>query len=538
MSSNIWILTTGNSDVQLKISGIRRWNELSKKLPHEFGEEDKEKDMFLVPARAMGMAIGEKLGDSIHEHLCFPLLDNFSQKLEQEKKDINQIIVILTDQRFIRENCEDGDPGLDSPYWKDTCTLKPIIEKYLKSKFPQSEINYVTIQPKSESESLDSWDQVPKLITNELFNSSSILGLIKDQDLNNIYVSHQAGTPAISSAIQFLSLSRFGKKVKFLVSNEYKSESTKIINISNYLRGLKLQEAKILLKRFDYSGVLDLLRDDLLEDPKNQDEKMDNIKNLLSAAIKWNTSEFKVTSDTSKAEGFIEELKKIPKFEKTAEERLKYYWWPAYEAAYLAVVRIEQGNSVEALFHSFRSVEGLIVNWLKNEYPDDIENNNGLIFKRSIIEKLPKKLPNNIRKEIEREFVGKNKNELTEKKIDPKFFFQKIFFQKIKESEINNNSSMEIFDKHTRPSGYSFLSRLTIKKRNEIFHNILGLSEEEVFEAWQTATKDDWQKKVLNCLNFITEKEFNSLEDASIMYQVHEEIVRGLEDYESTCLYT
>jgi len=97
---------------------------------------------------------------------------------------------------------------------------------------------------------------------------------------------------------------------------------------------------------------------------------------------------------------------------------------------------------------------------------------------------------------------------------------------------------MEIFDKHTRPSGYSFLSRLTIKKRNEIFHNILGLSEEEVFEAWQTATKDDWQKKVLNCLNFITEKEFNSLEDASIMYQVHEEIVRGLEDYESTCLYT
>jgi len=217
--SNIWILTIGNRDVQLKKSGIHRWNVLSRNLPHEFGEENKEKDMLLVPARAMGMALGEELGDPIHEHLCFPLLDNFSQKLEQ---DINQIIVLLTDQRFIKQDCLGGDPVLDSPYWEDTCTLKPIIEKYLKGKFPQSEINYVTIQSESESESLDSWNQVTKMITNQLFDS--ILGLIKDQDLNNIYVSHQAGTPAMSSAIQLLSLLRFGKKVKFLVSSKREAE--------------------------------------------------------------------------------------------------------------------------------------------------------------------------------------------------------------------------------------------------------------------------------------------------------------------------
>ncbi|PNJ96607.1 hypothetical protein CEP14_05500 [Cylindrospermopsis raciborskii C04] len=517
MSSNIWILTTGNSDVQLKRSGTYRWNELSRKLPHEFGEEDNEKDLHLVPARAMGMAIGENIGDPIHEHLCFPLLDNFSQKLEQEKKDINQIIVILTDQRFIRENCEDGDPGLDSPYWKDTCTLKPTIEKYLKSKFPQSEINYVTIQPKSESESLDSWDQVPKLITKELFNSSSILGLMKDQDLNNIYVSHQAGTPAISSAIQFLSLSRFGKKVKFLVSNEYKSESTKIINTSNYLRGLKLQEAKILLKRFDYSGVLDLLKDDLLDDPNNQDEKMDNIKNLLSAAIKWNTSEFKVKSNTSKAEGFIEELKKLPKFEKTAEERLKYYWWPAYEAAYLAVVRIEQGNSVEALFHSFRSVEGLIINWIEDKYHQHITNKDDYA-KKAICKTMINELePTSLQDEVEKIF---------KKELELKVFRWKQLFWTIKQLEKNKNSDMEIFYEVTKD------------ERNKIFHNILGLSEEEVFKAWKRPTKDDWQKIVLGCLNFITDEKFNSLEDASIMYQVHEEIVRELENYESTCLYT
>ena len=226
--SNIWILTIGNRDVQLKKSGIHRWNVLSRNLPHEFGEENREKDMLLVPARAMGMAISEDLGDPIHEHLCFPLLDNFSQKLEQ--KDINQIIVLLTDQRFIREDCQGGDPGLDSPYWEDTCTLKPTINKYLKSKFPQSEIDFVTIQPKSESESLNSssWDQVAKLITNELFNP---LGQGQVDDIDDIYVSYQAGTPAVSFAVQFLSLSRFGKKVKYLVSNEKEGA---VINVSNY----------------------------------------------------------------------------------------------------------------------------------------------------------------------------------------------------------------------------------------------------------------------------------------------------------------
>ncbi|MFL0648653.1 hypothetical protein AB7310_12470 [Cylindrospermopsis raciborskii UAM/DH-BiRr] len=506
---NIWIVTIGNSDIRLgdKLEGDwqtyygKKRHLLSK--DHHFKPVKLEDDtLHTVPARVLGTILGSELNDKIYNDLHFPLLDVLSNKL-QEVNPPDRIIIILTDQNKVYE----PKPDKRSPYWKDTCTLKPIVEKYLNNKFPESKVEDVRIEPESKAEGLDNWDKSLNLVRREL----SKVEFTSLNDIDNVYVSHQAGTPAISSAIQFVSLVKFGKKVQFLVSNEYEPENTRFIRISNYLRGLKLQEAKILLKRFDYSGVQSLLKDDLLDDPNNQDEKIDNIKNLLNVAIKWNTS---------KAEGFIEELKKLPKFEKTAEERLKYYWWPAYEAAYLAVVRIEQGNSVEALFHSFRSVEGLIVNWLKNEYPDDIKNNNGLIFKRSIIEKLP----NNIRKTIEGEFFDKkNKKELPEKRIDHKFFFQTI-----KKLEINNNSSMRIFYEHTKT------------ERNKIFHNILGLSEEEVFKAWETTTKDHWQKTVLECLNFITgkEKEFNSLEDASIMYQVHEEIVRELENYESTCLYT
>jgi hypothetical protein len=56
-----------------------------------------------------------------------------------------------------------------------------------------------------------------------------------------VYVSHQAGTPAISSAVQFVSLARFGKQVKFLVSNEYNPSLTKVIDASQYLKGIQVQ---------------------------------------------------------------------------------------------------------------------------------------------------------------------------------------------------------------------------------------------------------------------------------------------------------
>ncbi|WP_417040364.1 hypothetical protein [Cylindrospermopsis raciborskii] len=514
---NIWIVTIGNSDIRLgdKLEGDwqtyygKKWHLLSK--DHHFKPVKLEDDtLHTVPARVLGTILGSELNDKIYNDLHFPLLDVLCNKL-QEVNPPDRIIIILTDQNKVYE----PKPDKRSPYWKDTCTLKPIVEKYLNNKFPESKVEDVRIEPESKAEGLDNWDKSLNLVRREL----SKVEFTSLNDIDNVYVSHQAGTPAISSAIQFVSLVKFGKKVQFLVSNEYEPENTRFIRISNYLRGLKLQEAKILLKRFDYSGVQSLLKDDLLDDPNNQDEKIDNIKNLLNVAIKWNTSEFKVKSNTSKAEGFIEELKKLPKFEKTAEERLKHYWWPAYEAAYLAVVRIEQGNSVEALFHSFRSVEGLIINWIEDKYHQHITNKDDYA-KKAICKTMINELePTSLQDEVEKIF---------KKELELKVFRWKHLFRTIKQLEKNKNSDMEIFYEDTKD------------ERNKIFHNILGLSEEEVFKAWKMQTKNDWQKTVLECLNFITgkEKEFNSLEDASIMYQVHEEIVRELENYESTCLYT
>ena len=47
------------------------------------------------------------------------------------------------------------------------------------------------------------------------------------------------------------------------------------------------------------------------------------------------------------------------------EERKKAgnWWWIAYEEVYLAVIRRNQGNIVEAFFHSFRAFEGIFAAW-------------------------------------------------------------------------------------------------------------------------------------------------------------------------------
>ncbi|MBD2359522.1 hypothetical protein H6G41_34120, partial [Tolypothrix sp. FACHB-123] len=93
-----------------------------------------------------------------------------------------------------------------------------------------------------KDEGLDNWEQALKLVQQEL--SISTLDI---KPIDNIYVSHQAGTPAISSAIQFVSLAKFGNRVKFLVSNEYEPGLTKIIESSEYLRGINIQQVKALI---------------------------------------------------------------------------------------------------------------------------------------------------------------------------------------------------------------------------------------------------------------------------------------------------
>lgn len=494
---NIWIVTTGSSDVKLKTDD--NWGTLFRKVRSQLYDRrfaptrppnTDDDEPFIVPARAMGIVYGSQLTDEYYQDLHFPLLDAFSAKLlEKGKTNPDRIIVILTNQEVVFDN---EDRNIDkSPYWQDTCTLKPIFEQYFERNFPQvKSIDYLELKPKSQDEGLDSWNKALLLVQQAL----SSLEFDKNA---NIYVSHQAGTPAISSAVQFNCLAKFGKKVKFLVSNEYEeklAEKGDFIESSTYLQGMQVQEAKALLSRYDYLGVERILKPYWKD---ASDPLLLEIRDLLAMAVQWNFAKFE---DFGKARGDV------------AEERLNQWWWMGYEAAYLGVIRLKQGNTVEALFHSFRAVEGSITKWALEKYKLQIKYSNPTQPTTAYFHDV--NLPHNLRN-----WFNDNKHH----RFGTVGLFGKPLFDLLKASysaEWNLNPHIQIFASNTRD------------ERNSIFHSLSGLQEEDVSKAWNTKSPEQWEARVLGCLNFVSQQKFVSLKSASLMSKVHQELEKAIDRYE------
>ncbi|MEB3181658.1 MAG: hypothetical protein VKL59_21880 [Nostocaceae cyanobacterium] len=182
------------------------------------------------------------------------MLDTFRKYLQKNKIKPEKIIVLLTNQaqifnqdQIIYENC---------PFWQDTCTLQPLFAKYLQDFY--CPIEFHELAPIS-GRGIDHWNETLGLV-------QETLNKIEISPLKTAYISHQAGTPAISSAVQFVSLSRF-KKVKFLVSNEFFDENyerqseAEPIESSNYWRGIQIQKAKQLIVSGFPGAALKVLED-------------------------------------------------------------------------------------------------------------------------------------------------------------------------------------------------------------------------------------------------------------------------------------
>lgn len=503
---SIWILTTGNSDVQLKHNyNANKWQKFYRNIRSELSNHLFEpsrlknalaNEPYTVPARVMGMVYSSQLNDeSVFNDLHFPLLDTFTDfltKLDKKEKP-NQIIVITTNQEKAFD--DDDKKNNKCPYWQDTCTLQPILEKYFEQKFPRlqtnQDIHYLELDPNSKAEGLDNWNQC-LIFVNKLFQEK--MPKLEIRKYTKIFVSHQAGTPAISSAVQFTSLANFEKQVQFLVSNEYDQGNAISIPSSSYLQGMKLQEAKELLDRYDYLGVNKIFAE--LWKNKSLTEKDQKIKDLLAMAIQWNNANF---DDFAKARSIINE---------DAKKRTQEWWWTSYEAGYLAVIRLIQGNYVEALFHSFRALEGItnewaILNYKKHLYKDQ---KGTYCFKDSILTELSNFHKDDFQR---RQRVG---------------LYGKTLYDLLKESrpEFRQNSGISDISVWEDVADW----------RNNLFHKLLGLQEEEVFQAWNTKGYSEWQNRVRGCLNFVTKQEFSSLEKASLMSSVHEELKTAINNYE------
>jgi hypothetical protein len=493
---NIWIITTGNSDVQLKNN--KNWSHLSMPERPRLHNRDFQPsrlstanadDPYLLPARVTGIVYGNHLEkwDDLH----FPLFDCFSNKLIQQNTLPNKVIIILTDQTDVFDPQQKHQKKC--PYWQDTCELRPIIETYFNT-HPQLKDairDYIYLKPTRGStpgsNGLDNWDSTLSLVQTELSK-------ISIEDGANIYVSHQAGTPAISSAIQFVSLAKFGKQVNFLVSNEYQQDATDIIESPRYLKGIQIQQAKALLDLYNYAAVQKLLKPywDKTEDPLEK-----KIRYYLLMATCWNYGKFEKAFEKSKI--------------RVIQNRINQWWWVGYEAAYLAVIRLEQGNTTEALFHSFRAVEGLIYKWAQRKYQEQIQvrNNTPYIYHGSLF----------------------NTSDLTNWFDDKKHrnynnvgLFGDNLFTLLKASNVqkwNNNPHIQVAANDAR------------NERNATFHKLLGLTRDEVYKAWNTNNKKEWEERVLGCLNFISEQQFTSLKEASLISQIHEDLKADLDKYQT-----
>jgi len=493
---NIWILTIGSSDVQLKSK--TNWTTLFRNVRSQlddrgFNPSEGKEGHFQVPARVMGVVYSQPQTEEYFDDLVFPLITNFISKIKEKSIKIDQIILVLSDQSVFSKTERSSQYH---PYWQDTCTLQTLLDKYLernlKDIFPDLhfESTPLILKAPSTTEGLEDWNSVLKLVQNE-FSSLDF------PDDSTIYVSHQAGTPAMSSAVQFCSLAKFGDQVKFLVSNEQRKKLTDIVESSTYLKGIKREQTKQLWKHYDYAGISNLVTQDL----------GGNEKILLEAAIQWNFAEFDNFANR------IEELsgQQFEDLVQAVKERRYHWWWFSYEAAYLALIRLDpQKNAVESFFHSFRAVEGLISRWAEVTYPDHVDpNNDSPQVKVSILSELPEYLINKKQEDLLKQFHESGKLGLHS-------FQLYDLLRKGKPEWRSKCKSLPTFTEQIAPI------------RNKLFHRLKGLEVADVFQEWKVKDMDELETRIRHYLNFVSDQSFDSLKEASLMVKVHQELEKAI----------
>jgi len=322
---------------------------------------------------------------------------------------------------------------------------------------------------------------------------------IEVQTNQSVWVCLKGGVGQTSEAARISGLSLYGERIQFF---EFKQNS--VANRSgicsdytgpflgtNYLWDRTRQQALNLLKRYDYAAVLKLLQ------PYHQQDTSgwSTTPGLLEAGSAWNQGEFKT---------FFNRAKSL--LSREQQQQGASFWWQAYEEAYLATIRLQQNNTTEAMFHSFRAVEGLLYIWAKETFPQAVSNlpNKFPILSKSIIHKYPT---------LQQEFTQSDEIELNLWKM------QRLVEASI--PKISYEKDFEIFWKKAKT------------ERNKLFHRIGGLTEKQVFQAWGDDINDRkaWETRILNCLNLVTGKSFKSLARASLFASLHQRVEQAIENY-------
>ncbi|MFM6527259.1 MAG: hypothetical protein ACKPIB_03055, partial [Dolichospermum sp.] len=236
---------------------------------------------------------------------------------------------------------------------------------------------------------------------------------------------------------------------------------------------------------------------DLLEPYFQQSgSKFGAIPNLLKAGKLWNQGQFEKFLSLAKSSTQISSV----------EGRL----WMAYEQAYLSVIRLEQMNTTEAMLHSYRAIEGLLYWWAADSFPDHIEErkNQYPLIKDSILQKYPS---------LRGYFYRPDRR--TEVNLQG-WLLEDLLNLAIPET--TNNIDFQAFWESARNT------------RNTFSHRLGGLAEQDVFTAWgkDITNSQQWQERILNCINLVTRKSFSTLYKASLFSQIHKQVLEAIQKQE------
>jgi hypothetical protein len=327
--------------------------------------------------------------------------------------------------------------------------------------------------------------------------------LVDENGTDPIWLCIKGGVGQTSEAGRISGLSRYGDRIQFFEFKQRRdkniqgipSDYTGPFSGTSYLWDRARQQALKLWDRYDYAGIYDILKPYFQQDTKG----FSALPTQVKAGIAWNQGQFDTFLKLAKGS--------LPP---AAQQQGTQYWWVAYEQAQLAVVRLQQQNTTEAMLSSFRAIEGLLWLWAQETFPRDviIQPDQYPLLKQSITQRYPQL------------------NSL----FDPNSKFPDTVALQSKALRSLLEAAIPVTA--TSPDFKEFWDTARTK-RNTYSHRLGGLTQQEVFNAWGVDMKQQaqWEQRLLNCLNMITDQSFKTLEKASLFCTIHQQVKTTISHY-------
>jgi len=251
---NIFLANVGNRDLAYNLSALF-YVCFEKKCEYW---EDIKKELELC---GIGMRIATQKINTNYEHykdkLVAPILSPSIDFVFTQVEKIDSVVLFVTD-----------NPQEDQKNWIwDTIETGKLLEKILRSNDDLSrKIKSIKIV-KAEVENPNDYDAA------YIFISNKLNALFKGK-VDNIFTAISGGIPAMNSALRSYTIERFGIKTHLIQKDEpFEREKeagihgqAKKINSWTFRKTIISRLVENLLQRYDYEGILELLKSESIND--------------------------------------------------------------------------------------------------------------------------------------------------------------------------------------------------------------------------------------------------------------------------------